>query len=87
MKNKPKKINNTSNCADAEASSACIVIPPTLRKPYSGAYKKGYLCALDGGDINENPYGDDRTYHGSVTFVRGFWKAWVRGFKAYKQVV
>jgi len=31
MKNETKKINNTKKCADAEASSACIVIPPQYR--------------------------------------------------------
>lgn len=54
-----------------------------LRNPFLGAFKKGYRCAEDGGKINDNPYGDQRTWFGGVTFARGFWKAWNSGFEAY----
>lgn len=49
------------------------------RGSFAGAWRKGYEAAQRGESKSANPYGDQRTYRGAVTFARGFWKAWNRG--------
>lgn len=42
MKNKTDKIDNTQKCADAKASSACIVIPPALPEDNELGWKNNF---------------------------------------------
>jgi hypothetical protein len=44
---------------------------------------KGAKAAEEGKPLTANPYGDTRTYRGSVTFARAFWRAWRRGHTEY----
>lgn len=50
-------------------------------RAFRSAYIKGAKCAIRNGSLEENPYGDARTYYGGVTFARAFWKCWNRGFE------
>ena len=52
-----------------------------MNRAFLGAMKKGYQANERGVPIAGNPYGDDRTHRGSVTFSRAFWKAWNRGWQ------
>lgn len=45
------------------------------------ARAKGARACREGKSIEDNPYGDSRTYRGSVTFARAFWRAWRNGFQ------
>jgi hypothetical protein len=45
------------------------------------ARRKGAIAASEGKSIEANPYSDARTYRGSVTFSRAFWRAWREGWK------
>lgn len=47
-----------------------------------GAERKGARAAHEGKTLADNPYGDERTHRGSVTYARGFWRAWRAGFKS-----
>lgn len=48
-------------------------------RSHAGAYKKG-VKAFYLGD-GRNPYGDQRTWHGGVTWARAYWRAWQQGFE------
>jgi hypothetical protein len=45
-------------------------------RAHQGAYRKGYQSLATNA---RNPYGDARTYRGSITWARSFRRAWVHG--------
>ena len=48
--------------------------------PLECAEQKGRWAALAGKTEAACPYPDYRTFHGAVTWSRGFRRAWLRGF-------
>lgn len=44
------------------------------------AFEKGRKAALEGKRRTACPYGDLRTYHGAVTWSRGYIRAWLEGY-------
>jgi hypothetical protein len=58
-----------------------IPIHNKRNRAFQGAFKKGYLAFHDGKRLEENPYPDWRTYRGSVTYSRAFWRCWRAGFE------
>jgi hypothetical protein len=49
-------------------------------RAFDGAERKGREARDRGEPVSKNPYGDERTHYGGVTFARGFWRAWKRGW-------
>lgn len=58
--------------------------PDTERGSHAlyAAERKGREAALTGVRRRDNPYPDHRTDRGSVTFARGFRRAWFKGWDA-----
>lgn len=56
-------------------------------KAFEAARRKGLVAALNGQPESDNPYGDERTNRGSVTFARAFWRAWREGWRLVPQPV
>jgi hypothetical protein len=54
---------------------------PKRRTAFDGAYDKGQRAFADGKPRSDNPYGDQRTDRGSVTFARAFYRAWDDGWR------
>lgn len=78
-----KGVDEVCVCGGCDGTGA--VTPKRLSNPaYKAAFSKGYIAACSGGP-KRNPYGDDRTCSGSVTFARAFWKAWERGWEKAQQ--
>lgn len=50
-------------------------------RAFDGAERKGRTARDEGKPITANPYPDWRTHRGSVTFARGFWRAWRKGWE------
>jgi hypothetical protein len=50
-------------------------------RAFRGAWTMGYVAAKMGRPQRLNPYTDHRTGHGAVTYARGFWRAWSRGWE------
>jgi ribosome modulation factor len=67
-----------------------VVLPVLVRgltekhqtKAFMGAWLKGFHAAIAGKKKDVNPYGDDRTDRGGVTYARAFWREWGRGHEA-----
>jgi ribosome modulation factor len=54
-----------------------------IRGPFKGAWRKGYLARKQGEPEEANPYLDVRQdYRESVTWSRGFRRAWLKGWRA-----
>jgi len=51
------------------------------KKPFLSAFMKGRQARLDGKPASDNPYDDKRTYRGSVTFSRAWWRSWKEGWE------
>ena len=47
---------------------------------FDAAYRKGIAARIAGKTENSCPYHDYRTHTGSVTFSRGFRRAWFAGY-------
>lgn len=52
-----------------------------MNKAFASAEAKGAKARQEGKPITANPYGDDRTWYGGVTFARAFWRSWRRGWQ------
>jgi hypothetical protein len=50
-------------------------------RAHAGAYKKGVRAFKEGRPRSANPYGDQRNWHGGVTWARAFWKNWDWGWE------
>lgn len=50
-------------------------------RAFESARNKGRQAFLAGQGLDANPYGDDRTTRGGVTFARAFWRTWREGWK------
>lgn len=62
-------------------------IPERIRGPFRTAWKKGYLARMRGEPEEANPYSDRRGIRNAVTFSRGFWRAWLEGWRAADEEV
>lgn len=51
-----------------------------MNKAITGAKRKGWEACRDGKPKSANPYSDERTHTGSVTFSRAFLRAWNEGW-------
>jgi hypothetical protein len=73
---------NNQNQKESERSGVRvdnIVIPPEISaKSLQSIYKKGYIAAMVGKTVKDNPYRDQRTFYG-----RTFLKMWRRGYDDY----
>lgn len=61
-----------------------------IRPQFFAAYRKGFKAAIDGESRLSNPYSDERTRRGSVTFsraFRGFWRDGHNDGTAYRDGV
>lgn len=52
---------------------------------FRSAWLKGLHAGLAGRPKKSNPYGDDRTLSGRITFARAFWREWGRGWAAARE--
>lgn len=52
-----------------------------MSKAMDAAVAKGRKAAQEGKPRSANPYGDDRTWNGGVTYARAFWKRWNEGWE------
>ena len=52
-----------------------------MNKAIIGAKRKGWEARRAGMPQSANPYGDERTHNGSVTFSRAFLRAWNEGWR------
>jgi hypothetical protein len=50
-------------------------------RAFQGAYKKGFRAGEEGKPKSHNPYCDERTARGSVTYSRAFLKFWDEGWE------
>ncbi len=53
---------------------------PRGRSPFEAAKRKGEAARRDGESQDANPYGDNRTRRGGVTFARAWRRAWDEGW-------
>lgn len=54
-------------------------------RSHQGSYKKGVRAFHAGQPIDANPYGDDRNWHGGVTWARAYWRNWHDGWTDAKR--